>query len=232
MIALSDVIAFLVSLMGDEAKRAEFDEDPQGSLQAAGLGGLTGQDVRDAELEMRDSGMLRDGGSGGGGGSSRPQSDDPVREIQHTTTHYQVTEIAPQIIQIDDRDTIFNDSFNSDDDITVIDDSFNDSSSVENDVIAIQDNDTVVNDNDVLNDNDVVSDDDTVVVEGGPEPDGTGTPLLGIRTQDITGEEPEPVQDEPEPVQDAAEPEPEAADEEPVEAADEPEPDPVDAAIV
>ncbi len=223
MIALSDVIAFLVSLMGDEAKRAEFDEDPQGSLQAAGLGGLTGQDVRDAELEMRDSGMLRDGG--GGGGSSRPQSDDPVREIQHTTTHYQVTEIAPQIIQIDDRDTIFNDSFNTDDDITVIDDSFNDSSSVENDVIAIQDNDTVVNDNDVINDNDVVSDDDTVVVEGAPEADGTGTPLLGIRTQDITGEEPEP-----EPVQDAAEPEP--TDEEPVEAADEPEPDPADAAIV
>jgi hypothetical protein len=242
VIALSDVIDFLLALMGDEARRTEFEQDPAGSLQAAGLEGLSGQDVRDAELQMRDSGLLRESDSGGGGGGSRPPSDDPVREIQHTTTTYQVTEIAPQIIQIDDRDTIFNDSFDSDDDITIIDDSFNDSSSVENDVVAVQDNDTIINDNDTISD-----DDTAVVVEGGVPTTGAPVPgapeddpedlRLGIGPDDVVGPGGPPPEPAEEPAEDAADvtaaaPEPEQPDEEPlVEAAVEAEPEPADAAI-
>jgi hypothetical protein len=206
--ALSDVIDFVLSLLSDDSKLAAFERDPDGQLDAAGLQGLTGQDVRDAQLVMADNGSARpntDGGSSGGGGGGG----DAVSQITHVTRNYHA---APEttIVQVDDRDTIINDSFNSDDDVTVIDDSFN--SSVENDVIAIQDNDTVVNDVTAIQDNDtVVQDNDTVVQNGGPAPE----PLRseGISTGDIVGPEPEP---EPEPVFETevepvaeAEPEPE-----------------------
>ncbi|MBW0119447.1 IniB N-terminal domain-containing protein, partial [Pseudonocardia abyssalis] len=59
MIALSQVIDFLLDLMGDEGKRMEFDENPREALADAGLEGLTGQDVRDAQLQMCDTGVLR-----------------------------------------------------------------------------------------------------------------------------------------------------------------------------
>lgn len=204
MFALSDVIDFVLSLLRDDSKLAAFEEDPQGELDAAGLQGLTGQDVRDAQLVMADSGSARpnsDGGSSGGGG-------DAVSQITHVTRNYHA---GPEttIVQIDDRDTIINDSFNSDDDVTVIDDSFN--SSVENDVTAIQDNDTVINDVTAIQDNDTVFQDNDTVFQGGPAPE----PLRseGITTEDIVGPGPEP---EPEPVFQAevepvaeAEPEPE-----------------------
>jgi len=224
--AMTDVINFLLGLMGDEAKQAEFEQNPDKALQDAGLDGLTGQDVREAQLEMADRGLVRSdgggnsGGGGGGGGSHRSGSDDAVREINHTTQHYHVTEAGPQIIQIDDRDTIFNDSFNSDDDVTIIDDSFNDSSTVENDVIAIQDNDTIVNDNDTVD----VEDNDTEITEtgdtgtGGPENTGvTGpgtTPPVGIGTSDLVETQVEPESD-PEPELDPEPVEAEAPDAEP-----------------
>ena len=201
MFAMSDVIDFLLDLLRDESRLAAFEEDPEGELADAGLDGLTGQDVRDAQLVMADTGAARpssDGGGGGGGG-------DAVSQITHVTRNYHA---APEttIVQVDDRDTFINDSFNSDDDITVInaEDSFN--SSVENDVTAIQDNDVIIRDN-------VVEDNDSIVVVDGPEPE----PLRseGITTEDIVGpeegpEEPEPVfEAEVEPVQDEPEPEPE-----------------------
>lgn len=249
MAALTDVINFLLGLMGDEGKRSEFDENPQKSLQDAGLEGVTGQDVRDAQLEMADRGLAspNGGGSGGGGGSGsgggrQSDSGDPVQAIQHTTATFHVTEVTEtNIITIDDRDIVFNDSFNSDDDITVIEDSFN--KNVENDVIAIQDNDTIINDNDTIN----VEDNDTTVE--GPENTGVVGPgledpedkALGISREDISGPEggqaavSGPAETEGE-VETQVEPQvdpPETFDEEPeVEAEVEADPDPVDAAIV
>lgn len=221
MYALSDVIDFLLSLLRDDSALAAFEEDPQGALDAAGLQGLSGQDVRDAQLVMADNGSARpnsDGGSSGGGGGG---GGDAVSQITHVTRHYHA---APEttIVQVDDRDTIINDSFNSDDDFTVINDSFN--SSVENDVIAIQDNDTVVNDVTAIQDNDtVVQDNDTVVQNGEPAPE----PLRseGISTEDIVGPEPEPEPVFEAAVEPVAEPEPEPEPEADVE------PD-VDAAVV
>jgi hypothetical protein len=224
--ALSDVIDFVLSLLRDDSKLAAFEEDPEGALDAAGLQGLTGQDVRDAQLVMADNGSARpnsDGGSSGGGGGG---GGDAVSQITHVTRHYHA---APEttIVQIDDRDTTINDSFNSDDDFTVINDSFN--SSVENDVTAIQDNDTVINDVTAIQDNDTVIQDNDTVIEGGPEPE----PLRseGISTEDIVGPEPEP---EPEPVfetevEPVAEAEPEPEPEPEPEADVEPD---VDAAVV
>jgi hypothetical protein len=243
--ALTDVINFLLGLMGDEGKRMEFDENPQKALQDAGLDGLSGQDVRDAQLEMCDRGLAGpngggggSGGGGGGGGGRHSGADDPVQAIQHTTATFHVTEVTEtNIINVDDRDVIFNDSFNSDDDVTIIDDSFNDSSSVVNDVTAIQDNDTIINDNDTVN----IEDNDTTVegdVVAGPENTGVvgpevENPPLGIATEDIVGPETEGE------VETQVEPETEPAqviDDEPdldadAEADVEPEPEPVDAAI-
>lgn len=253
MAALTDVINFLLGLMGDEGKRVEFDENPQKALQDAGLDGLSGQDVRDAQLEMCDRGLASPngggngsgGGSGGGSGSSSGgrQSDgaDPVQAIQHTTATFHVTEITEtNIITIDDRDVVFNDSFNSDDDVTIIDDSFNDSSSVVNDVTAIQDNDTIINDNDTIN----IEDNDTETVVEGPENTGVvgpgaeapANPPVGIGIEDIVGPDGGPDPDPEGEVETQVEP-PGALDEEPdldaeVEATVEPDPDPVDAAIV
>ncbi|WP_218592088.1 hypothetical protein, partial [Pseudonocardia oceani] len=143
--------------------------------------------------------------------------DDPVQAIQHTTATFHVTEVTEtNIISIDDRDVIFNDSFNSDDDVTIIDDSFNDSSSVVNDVTAIQDNDTIINDNDTID----IEDNDTIVEGGAPVP---ANPPVGIGIEDIVGPAGEPeatTQVEPEQV------EPEQVVEEPVVAEVEPEPEP------
>jgi hypothetical protein len=154
VLSLSEIIDFLLSVMRDPDARAEFEQDPEGAMARAGIEGATGQDVRDAQLVMADRGMVR---SDGGGGSSGSGGDDPVQEINFTTRNFQVTENAPNIVNIDDRDVFIRDSFNSDDDVTIIDDSFN--KSVENDVTAIQDNDTIIEDNDTIN----VEDNDTVV---------------------------------------------------------------------
>jgi hypothetical protein len=207
VLSLSQIIDYLLSLMRDEQARAEFDQDPNASLAAAGLEGATAQDVRDAQLVMSDRGYVRSEG-----GSSSSGGDDPVQEISYTTRNYQVTEDAPdvfnidnRVVNIDDRDITIEDSFNSDDDVTIIDDSFN--KSVENDVTAIQDNDTiVVQDNDTLN-----------------EAPGTA-PAAG------QGTAPEP---EPEPVETLeAEPEPPAEDFAPEEPADIEEPVEADAAAI
>ncbi|WP_300015900.1 IniB N-terminal domain-containing protein [Pseudonocardia sp.] len=213
MISLNSIIDFLLGLMGDDAKLAAFNENPEGALTAAGLDGITGQDVCDARLEMADRGLASPSGGGGGGGSGGGGGGgggggDAVSAIQHTTATFHVTE--QNFIKIDDRDTIINDSFNSDDDVTIIQDSFNNdvtaiqdndttvinaedsfNTTVENDVTAIQDNDTtIINDNDtVINDNDTVQieDNDTEITGT----DGDGPPNDGIATDDIVDEEPE-----------------------------------------
>ena len=58
MLAFSEIIDFLLTLMRDESARAEFEQDPQGTLTRAGLEGVTGQDIADARLLLADSGAV------------------------------------------------------------------------------------------------------------------------------------------------------------------------------
>jgi hypothetical protein len=203
MQAVSTLIDFLMSLMRDDETKAAFEQDPQATLKAHGLEGITGDDVRDARLIMADDGGVRATGQASGPGGS-----DPVREIQHTTRNYEVTEQNSvtnvdqtfNLLSIDDRDTVISDSFNKGD--------------VENNVVAIQDNDTT--------DIDVLDVDVSTPAPGGTEP----------TTETTTPEpaaEPEPVLDEEPVVTEEPEPEPIVADEpdEPVD--DQPD---LDAAVI
>ena len=86
MVAFSDIIDFLLTLLSDETARAEFDKNPQAALGKAGLEGVTAQDIRDARLQLADSGAVH--ATDDGARSASPHGDDPVREIGHTTPHY------------------------------------------------------------------------------------------------------------------------------------------------
>jgi hypothetical protein len=206
MSSLTGIIDFLVGLMRDDKASAAFEQNPQAALQSNGLGGVTGQDVRDARMIMRDEGGLRPCGPG----SSHSGSDDPVREIRHTTknyeveNHYQHTEQTFNLIDIDDRDITIVDSFNSNDNNTT-------------DVVAIQDNDQITNVQDSFND---------VAVEE-KEPEASVDPV------EESPESAEEVAQEPEasidPVPDEAVEEPLPVDAEPEL---EPEPEHVEAAII
>ena len=201
-----DIIDFLLSLMRDDDARAAFEQDPQGTLATAGLQDVTGQDIRDARLQLADSGAVRGSGPQGGGG-------DAVHEIGYTTRHFSAASSAggdgdaggaaftttfidqSTTITVDDRDitlqdsfnetTIVNDSFNSDsfnsdDDVTAVQDNSVDNSVVNNDVTAIQDNDTVLNDNDVID----IEDNDVVNQALLTEPEAESEPVLGADSAD------------------------------------------------
>lgn len=214
-----NIIDFLLSLVGDEEAQATFEQDPEGTLAAAGLQGVTGQDIRDARLQLSDSGAVSTSAA-----YAPPGGDDPVQEISYTTQNFSANVDTPDFttnfidqsttITVDDRDitvddsetTIINDSFNSDDDILAIDNSVDNSidNSVDN-VTAIQDNDVVNNDNDVIDivDNDVFNQAPEPAVEPAPEPpvepDPEPEPDLG------PVDAPEPEIDEPaDPLADAA----------------------------
>ena len=89
MVAFSDIIDFLLRLLSDETARADFEKDPQASLGKAGLEGVSAQDVRDARLQLADSGAVH---ATDDGGRSASHHHDPVREIGHTTAHYAATD--------------------------------------------------------------------------------------------------------------------------------------------
>ena len=247
MVAFADIIDFLLRLLEDEDARAAFEQDPQGALADAGLDGVTAADIRDARLQLADSGAIC--ATDDGRGSSYPEGDDPVREIGYTTQHYVADEQVTYddaghadlslvqgntFVTIDDRDTLFFQSI-SDDDVTVTDnsvdivDSFNEDNSVNNQ-LAIQDNDVNVSDDDVTIDADgsFNSDDDQVAIQdndvnGGDETidiDVTGGVTPAADPADAT--EPESV--DPEPV------DPEPVDPEPVDAAEDPADAPAEAA--
>jgi hypothetical protein len=178
VVAFADVIDFLLRLLTDENAQAEFDRDPQGTLAEAGLEGVTAADIRDARLQLADSGAVS--ATDDGRGSSYPDGDDPVREIGYTTQHYVADERAVHhdggqgdlslvnqgdtFITIDDRDTLFFQSI-SDDDVTFVN-SFNEDNSV-NTQTAIQDNDVNVSDNDttIIAEDSFNSDDDLVAIQ-------------------------------------------------------------------
>lgn len=186
MVAFADIIDFLLTLLTDENAQAEFDKDPEGTLARAGLEGVSAADIRDARLQLADSGVIS--ASDDGRGSSYG-GDDPVREIGYTTQHYVADEDVVRhdgghgdlslvnrgdtFVTIDDRDTLFFQSI-SDDDVTITD-SFNEDNSV-NTLTAIQDNDITVSDNDTtINAEDSFNSDDDLVaiqdndVNGGDE---------------------------------------------------------------
>ena len=191
MVAFADVIDFLLRLLTDENAQAEFDRDPQGTLAQAGLEGVTAADIRDARLQLADSGAVSATDDGRG---SSYGGDDPVREIGYTTQHYVADEHVVHdngghgdgghgdlslvnrgdtFVTIDDRDTLFFQSI-SDDDVTITD-SFNEDNSV-NTQTAIQDNDINVSDDDTtINAEDSFNEDNDLVaiqdndVNGGDE---------------------------------------------------------------
>jgi hypothetical protein len=185
VLAFSDIIDYLLRLLGDDDARARFERDPQAALSEAGLEGVTGQDIRDARLQLADSGAMC--AVDDGRHDTHPGGHDPVREIGYTTAHYTATEhvrhdAAPAdhastpttntFLTIDDRDTLLFQSI-QDDDLTLTDnsvtvtDAFNtDNSSV----TAIQANgssDLFNSDDDVvaIQDNDVGPGGDPITVD-------------------------------------------------------------------
>ncbi|MGE3288365.1 MAG: IniB N-terminal domain-containing protein [Pseudonocardia sp.] len=206
-----DIIDYLMSLLRDEDARAAFEQDPQGSLAAAGLQDVTADDIRDARLQLADTGAVSGSGSSGGGWSG---GSDPIHELHQTTRHFTAVptaEVGATFIDqrtfIDDRDitvedndtTIVSDSFNSDDDVVAIDNSVD--NSVDNSIDVV----TAVQDNSVENnvvDNSVENSTETTVVDNSidvgnasdldPSDDGPG--------DEVAVEEPEPLPDpEPDP---------------------------------
>jgi hypothetical protein len=134
MASIAEVIDFLMSLMRDDDARKQFERDPDATLTDRGLENVTGQDVRDARLMMADEGMVSPRGTR----PERSQPDrDAVREIQHTSSNFQVGDVTTTVITINDNDTVVVDSFNTD--VTAIQD--NDTTDV--DVINIEDDDGV-----------------------------------------------------------------------------------------
>jgi hypothetical protein len=178
VLALSEIMDFLLALMRDENARAAFEQDPQGTLARAGLEGVTAQDVSDARLLLADSGAVRseDSDSGYHGGAATGDSADPVQQISYTTQHYHVEQGAssdgggaqpdpgaqnstPQL-SIDDRDSFFFQTFSSDDDVTVIDDSFNTIDNSSTDVAL-----TNIEATNSFNEGSFTSDDDVVAID-------------------------------------------------------------------
>jgi len=174
VVAFADIIDFLLTLLTDDAARAEFDENPQQALQDAGLEGVTAADIRDARLQLADSGAVT--ATDDGRGSSYPDGDDPVREIGYTTQHYVADENVVRddagnadlslvdrgdtFVTIDDRDTLFFQSI-SDDDVTIDqDNSVNNQLAIQDNDVNISDDDTTINADDSFN-----SDDDLVAIQ-------------------------------------------------------------------
>src|SRR5262249_47046197 len=126
MQSVSTLIEFLMHLLRDDKAREKFEHDPQGTLAAHGLGNVSGQDVRDARLIMCDDGAVHPR-HGGRSHHTSAELDDPVREIRHTATQYEAGEHGGYhhspfgdvnqtftFVNVDDRDTVIRDSFNSD----------------------------------------------------------------------------------------------------------------------
>jgi hypothetical protein len=230
VLAFSDIIDFLLRLLSDEVARREFDRDPQGALDRAGLSGVTAQDVRDARLQLADSGAVH---ATDDAPAPRHHGDDPVHEIGHTAHHYAAHEDAPHVVDhgttifttIDDRDTLFFQSI-SDDDVTVthnsvsVADSFNrDDSRVtaiqangsfnsDDDVTAIQDNDVNGGPETVAVDTDVPARDPTdptpvPLPDADPPADPADEPVADTGADPGADDTSDPVDDAPDPLDDA-----------------------------
>lgn len=143
MLSISALIDFLMDLLRSDEAMAEFEADPHAALAAAGLEGVSAQDVRDAATVIADQDGVRCGsndddddhgpsrsshhGDDDGSRSHHDDGDDPVREIHHVTNTYEV-----------DDDVTVEDSFNSYNEYNVsyVDNSTN--------VVNIDDRDTLI----------------------------------------------------------------------------------------
>lgn len=184
MRSFSALIDFLMSLMRDEDVRAAFERDPEATLASKGLEGVTDQDIRDARLAMADSGGARPTG----GEHASSHHDGPVRETRHTTENDVDQTFNLFDVDVDDRDTLVVDSFNSAD---------------TNHVVAIQDNSRT--DVDVLNVEDSFNGEPGNEEPDTVDPDGEDPlveepvaeePVSEEPTEESTFEE-EPVDEEP-----------------------------------
>ena len=213
MVAFADIIDFLLTLLTDEEAAAEFDKDPNGALRDAGLEGVSAADIRDARLQLADSGAIS--ATDDGRGSSYPDGDDPVREIGYTTQHYvadenvvhdegghadlSLVERGDTFVTIDDRDSFFFQSI-SDDDVSITqDNSVNSVVAVQDNDVNVSDDDTVINaedsfnsDNDVvaIQDNDVNGGDEVIDVDvtggvGADDPEETPDPAVTTTAPDL-----------------------------------------------
>jgi hypothetical protein len=245
VLAFSDIIDFLLHLLGDEAAQKQFATDPQGTLERAGLQGVTAQDIRDARLQLADTGAVHATNDG----SPPHHSDDPVHEIGYTARHYAADHSAyhnadhgpvdhgSTLVSIDDRDTLFFQTI-SDDDVTVTDNSVAISGSFNEDnssstLTAIQangsfnsDDDTSVDVNDSFNSDDdltAVQDNDvTLNVAPSAEPDAPD-PSPALDAPGPTGLDAAEAADPADPADapdtlDAADPEPAEIDDVPADA--------------
>jgi hypothetical protein len=212
VLAFSDIIDFLLRLVRDDDARTQFDRDPQGTLARAGLDGVTGQDIRDARLQLADSGAVS---ATDGHHASYPAGNDPVREIGYTTAHYTADEhvrhdaadpsgavdhgSSTTVFSIDDRDTLFFQSI-SDDDVTLTDnsvsvtDSFNQDNSSVTAIQANNSSDLFNSDDDVvaIQDNDVNSGPDPITVDTGAPADPAVTAPTDPPAAGSTGPDPTP----------------------------------------
>src|SRR5262249_49998447 len=128
MQSISTLIEFLMKLLRDENAKTEFGRDPHAALAAHGLHNVSGQDVRDARLIMADDGAVHPRHDGGRSHHhAHSDDDDPVHEIRHTAQQYEAAEHGGYhhntggdinqtftFVNVDDRDTVVVDSFNSD----------------------------------------------------------------------------------------------------------------------
>jgi hypothetical protein len=172
---MSELIDFLMSLMRSDDAQTAFEQDPEGTLAAHNLQGVTGQDIRDARLMMHDDGGIRPHGT-----AAPVRHDDPVREIRQTTQNYRVDEHYT-VNNVDQTVNLFN-----------IEDSFNSNDNNDIRTVAIQDND-------VVNDNDINIEDS--LNEGPRDTPETDDPIVKIDPiEEVPGDQPfgtEPRPDDP-----------------------------------
>jgi hypothetical protein len=162
MDTVNALIEFLLDLLRDEEAQAEFVRDPQGALARAGLEGVSGQDVCDAQTVLADHPAVRAPHHDGPHRSQQHDAphrsqhhdhDDPVREIHHVVNTHTVDKQvivkhdAPEYNTYNEYNSHFSYTDNSITADTVIQDSFN------------EDNDGVDNKGGVINDSNVANGD-------------------------------------------------------------------------
>jgi hypothetical protein len=184
---MQDLIRFLWDLMHNDQTKSQFERDPHGTLHDCGLSGVTARDVQDAQMIIQDQGIAhpREGSPASAG------SDNPVDEIRHTST-YQVDRSTHidyynnqqfTVVDIDDRDTLVNDSYNGD-----------------TNVVAVQDNDTINHntDIDVTNVEDSFNDgsaDEPATDPSGQSPVDSSDPVGSSDPVTLPAESPDPAAD-------------------------------------
>jgi hypothetical protein len=146
VLSLSSLIEFLLDMLRDPATQNEFARDPNGTLAARGLSGVTAQDIQDVQPMLADhTGVSASVGgahairtphvehsSAGHGSYHYPAHSDPVSAIQHVTNEYEVDRsmVVRNVTQEYKQYTTYksyltDNSVHADNGGTVIQDSFN-----------------------------------------------------------------------------------------------------------